>query len=427
MSWASDHLKSEGELSMAEVDVSDSRIVVRHLVLEDKDAAMVLSELDPERRSETVLIALRLGFLMYRHAQTGVNVDFVRREFEHVASEIKAHWETQVKSKISELVADYFNPQTGVLPRKLAEYFGDASHTGKLAELFSEKNTESLTYQLRQIIQKELTGENSAFIKALDPDDERTPIGRLKKKIEEPIDELRKDLLREETAAAVAETGTQKGGPYEDLTYSYIERIAAAFGDTAEDVSDQNAPGDYISTLDAETIPGQILKIAIDAKDKKMGLKECETTLADSKARWGAHSALLVFARQDETPFDSPIALRKLTEGYVCVFEKQSLDPVVLQATYQIVRLDAVRSARRSGIEIDAAQVQQKLEEALRKLQEFSTLKRRLSEAIKDLRAIREFASSLCDDLQQRLQDAWTALGIKAPVPVLLEEPNTSE
>lgn len=313
------------------------------------------------------------------------------------------------------------------MPRKLAEYFGDSSQTGKLAELFNEKNTDSLTYQLRQIIQKELTGENSAFIKALNPEDEATPIGKLKKKIEEPIERLRRDVIKEEAAAAMAETGTQKGGPYEDLTYSYLDGIASAFRDVAVDVSDQNVSGDYVVTLDAESVPGQTLRIAIDAKDKKMGLKECETTLAEAKAKWNAQASLLVFARQDETPFDSPIALRRLTEGYVCVFDKESLDPTVLQAAYQIVRLDAIRSVQRATKELDAPQVQQKLEEALQKLQGFATLKRRLSAAIKDLRAIRDFASSLRDDVRDRLEEAWTALGIKAPMPALPEEPEVVE
>lgn len=412
---------------MAQIEVADSKIIVKELVVDDKDAALLLSEIEPENREEAVITALRLGFLMYRHARVGVNVDFVRREFEQVVTEIKNHWDKEVKSKINEVVTDYFDLEKGAVPRKLAEYFGEGAQAGKLAELFDEKKTTSVTYQLRQIIQQELTGENSAFIKALNPEDEKTPIGKLKKKIEEPIEKLREAVIRQKAAAEMAETGTQKGGPYEDLTYGYVDRIAAAFGDIAVDVSDQNLPGDYVVTMNAEAMPGQTLKIAIDAKDKRMGLKECETTLADARAKWGAGAALLVFARQDEAPFDSPIALRKLTEGYVCVFDKEFLDATVLQAAYQIVRLDAIRAVQRAAIQVDSAQVQQKLEQAIQKLQDFATLKRRLTEAIKDLRAIREFASSLRDDLRDRLEEAWTALGVKAPMPVLPEEAETPE
>src|SRR5437660_4821726 len=235
---------------MTQIEVIDGKVVVRDLVLDDRDSAMVLADIEPEKRAEAVVTALRLGFLMYRHAWVGVNVDFVRREFEQVVTEIKKHWDTEVKAKITEVITNYLDLQNGILPKKLAEYFGDGSQAGKLAELFNEKNTESLTYQLRQIIQKELTGENSSFIKALDPEDEKTPIGKLKKKIEQPITELRNEIIKKETAKAVAETGTQKGGPFEDLTFLVVDRIAAAFNDKAEDVSAQNLPGDYLVTLD---------------------------------------------------------------------------------------------------------------------------------------------------------------------------------
>lgn len=407
---------------MVEVALGDGKVFIRDLVLEDKDAALLLSDLDPEERAATVLTALRLGLLMHRHARIVVNVDFVRREFEQVVTEIKNYWQDEVVKKIDKTIGDYFDVEKGTIPRRLVEYFGNGVKGGKLADLFDEKKTTSVTYQLRQIIQQELTGETSAFVKALDPDDEKTPIGRLKKRIEKPMEELRNEIIKEAGAAEMAETGTQKGYPYEDLTYTYVDRVAATFGDVVEDVSAQNVAGDYVVTLDAETVPGQTLRVALDAKDKKMGLKECETTLADAKARWAAQAALLIFARQGEAP-SGIIGLRKLTEGYACVFDKESLDLTVLQAAYQIVRLEAIRSAQRPNMEVDAARVQQKLEEALQKLQDFATLKRRLTEAIKHLRGIHDFASCLRDELRDRLDEAWTALGVKAPAPAFPEEP----
>jgi hypothetical protein len=42
----------------------------------------------------------------------------------------------------------------------------------------------------------------------------------------------------------------------------------------------------------------------------------------------------------------------------VCVFDEESLDPTVLQAAYQIVRLDAIRTVQRAAIQVDTARVQ---------------------------------------------------------------------
>ncbi len=408
---------------MPAVEISENKITITRLTLDDRDAALVLSESLPEEREELVRTVLRLGFLMYRHARVGVNVDFVRREFGQVVEDIKDYWKNQVVTKINETITNYFDLQRGTVPRKLAEYFGDGAQAGKLAQLFDERNTTSVTYHLRSIIQQELTGENSAFIKALNPDDEGTPIGRLRKKIEQPIKDLQTELIKEEAAAAMAETGPQKGGRYEDSVFPYIDRIAAAFNDKAEDVSNQNAPGDYVVTLDPETVPGQTIKLAIDAKESSMGMKDCEDTLAAARTQWEARASLLVFAKQEQTPFDAPIALRKLTQGYICVFDEKSLDLTVLQAAYQIVRLDAIRSVQRAFVQVDAAAAQEKLEQALQKLQDFIAIRRRLSGAIKDLGGIRELVGTLRDDLRQRLEEAWNALGIKAPMPTLPEEP----
>ena len=95
----------------------------------------------------------------------------------------------------------------------------------------------------------------------------------------------------------------------------------------------------------------------------------------------------------------------------------------MLQAAYQIVRLDAIRTVQRTALQVDAAEVQEKLEQAIRKLQDFTTLKRRLTGAITELGEIRQFVTTLHKELRDRLEDAWTALGIKVPMPSLPEEP----
>src|SRR3989442_1554000 len=272
------------------------------------------------------------------------------------------------------------------------------------------------------MIQKELTGEDSSFLKALSPDDDGTHIGRLRKRLEDPIQNLSDKIVGKKAAEEVAEAGTQKGGPYEDLVFGYVDRIAAGFADKAEDVSNQNVAGDYVVTLDLDTVPGQRIRLAIDAKDRPMGVKQCEDTLRDAKSRWAAHGALLVFARQDQTPFAPPIGVRKLGEGYVCVFDKDELDARILQASYQVARIDAVRSIQRSVDQIDPGVVQEKMEQAVQKLQEFVTLKKKLTASINELMVIRLFADTLHRDFRERLEEAWQALGVRSTLPGSLDE-----
>jgi len=407
---------------MAAVTVSDSRITVHELVLDDAEAAYALTEVSEGDRAAVAVQALRLGLILRRQAVTGVNVDFVKLEFARLKGEIEKYWQEHVLAPINETIIEHLDPAKGALPKYLMQYFGNGKDAGKLAALFDEKNTESVTYKLRRIIEQELTGETSTFRKSLDPDDETTPIGRLKKKLEGGIQALRDDVVGKKAADETAEIGTQKGGPYEDLVFGYIDRITGAFGDKAEDVSNRNVPGDYVVTLDHDTVPGQSVRLAIDAKDKSMGLKACEDTLREAKAQWHAQAALLVFARDEQTPFSPPLGIRKLAEGYVCVFAKEELDSRVLQAAYQVVRLDAVRSAQRSLVQVDSAVVQEKLEQAVQKLQDFVTLKRRLTASISELGSIRQFADVLHRECREKLEEAWQALGIGVPLPAVEDE-----
>ena len=399
------------------IEIAGSKILFRHFVLDDVEASQILSECPVDERPDMAGQALRLGLILRRQTSTAINVDFVRREFQDLQMSFQTFWKEQVIQKIDELLMTCFDPKKGTLPQQLAQYFGNGRDKGKLNELFDERNTESVTYQLKQMLQKELTGENSTFLKALSPDDDGTPIGRLRKRLEEPIQNLSDKIVGKKAAEEMAEAGTQKGGPYEDLVFGYVDRVAAGFGDKAEDVSSQNVAGDYVVTLDPDTVPGQSIRLAIDAKDRPVGVKQCEDTLRDSKAQWGTHGALLVFARQEQTPFTPPVGIRRLGEGYICVFDKEDLDARILQAAYQVARLDAVRSVQRAIGRIDSAAVQEKLEQAVQKLQEFVTLKKRLTSSINDLMAVRLFADVLHRDFRDRLEEAWQALGIRTPMP----------
>ena len=407
---------------MVHVEMVGKRIHVRDLELDDEEAARILAEHKPEDRPEVVRQALRLGLILRRQASTVANVDFVKLEFKNLQHDMENYWKDEVKNKIDETMTNYFHPDKGIIPKRLVDYFGGPNDGGKLAAMFDEKNTDSVTFKLKQILKEELTGEGSTFRRALDPEDQSSPIGKLKRTILEPIESLKEKVIGQKAAEEMAEAGTQKGSAYENLVFSYIDRIAASFGDKAEDVSNQNVPGDYLITLDPEAVPGQSLKIVIDAKDKTMGLKACEDTLRDSKAQWTGQAAMLVFAREEQTPFSPPVGLRKLGEGYVCVFEKEDLDSRVLQAAYQVIRLEAVRFVQRAAVRIDPSIVQEKLEQAIQKLKDFVTLKKKLTESITELTNIRTFVDSLHRECQDTLEEAWQALGTGKAVPTSAKE-----
>lgn len=70
-------------------------------------------------------------------------------------------------------------------------------------------------------------------------------------------------------------------------------------------------------------------------------------------------------------------------------FRKGNLISRVLQAAYRLARLDGVRLVERSQVQIDPTVVQERLEQAVQKLQDFFTLKRKLTGTITEVGEIR--------------------------------------
>jgi hypothetical protein len=173
---------------MEYVEVIGSKIVVHELTLEDQEAAYILGECKPEEQPGVVKQALRLGLILRRQVGTAVNVDFVRLEFQNLRQAIERYWKDEVVSKLDKTITDHFDATKGTVPQQLARYFGNGQDRDKLAALFDERNPDSITYQLRELVRKELTGDDSAFLKALNPDDDNGPVGRLRKKLEDVRD-----------------------------------------------------------------------------------------------------------------------------------------------------------------------------------------------------------------------------------------------
>lgn len=405
---------------MTTVSIEGAKVSVNELVLVDEEAAKFLADMNEAERPEAVCRALKVGLILSRDSVTVAKADFVRAEFSKLKGEIEQFWENEVRNKIDDSLSEFFDPQNGTLPKTLREYLGD---DGKLSQLFNEENTAGVTFKLKDLLKNELTGENSSFIKSLDPSDENSPIGRLAKRIESKVQDLRDAVVGEEAAEAVVETGPQKGRPFEELLLPRIEQISKVFGDTVQDVHNQNRAGDFVVDLEPETLPGHRIKMVIDAKDEKLGRPESERILEDSKKNWTAVSSMLVFASSDQPPSAAFSPFGRIAQGYVCVFDKETEDPSILEGGYRFLRLDAVRAYQRQLGVVEPASVGEKIEQAVVKLRELSTAKRRITAVRKSLDELWAFVGSIQADLRDTLTEAWEALGMKKPLPEIEEEP----
>jgi hypothetical protein len=275
--------------------------------------------------------------------------------------------------------------------------------------------------QLKKLLTDNLTGENSTFVKALDPNNPESPAGKLAKRIEDKIDDVKNLLVGEEKVAAVKEATPIKGGDYEDLVYPALQLVAMPFGDTVEDVHNQNKAGDFVIHLGPDTVPGKQVKMVVDAKNTHLGLPECERVLTESKATWGASAALVVFAAPGRVPNEKLSPFGQLANGFVCVYDRENEDAVFLAAAYRLSRQQAIREVQRAAGVFEPEVVQQKIMQAAAKLKELSTLKRKITAVTTGVNELWQFTDRVQRELFDTLDEARVALGGKTPLPGMEE------
>ena len=434
---------------MPTVEVEEKTIRIIDLTIVDEEACEIVLACPEEQRDPLVKRALKIGLIMCRDAGTIAKADFVRLEFSKLKQDIETYWKDEVQSKIDATLKVFFDVDKGTFPQILKSYMGedgklskffDENDTrsfphqlkqylgdkGKLPQLFDEKNTESVTYKLKQMLSDNLTGENSIFIQKLDPGDPQTPIGKLASRIEGKIGNIETLIKGEEAVSEIKEQTPLKGGEYEDQLYPVLERIAKPFGDVLSDVHSENKPGDFVVTLDKNTIVGKEIRLAIDAKDRNHSLPECERVLDGSKKTWNAQAAMIVFAGARFVPTEQVNPLGPLANGFVCVYDKNTQDDTFLAAAYRLSRLEAVREVRRQVGVVEPAAIQEKLDQAAAKLRELSTLKRNITDAKNAVGNLWQFVDRIQGEIFDLLDQARLALGSSKPLPAISEEPTTT-
>ena len=108
-------------------------------------------------------------------------------------------------------------------------------------------------------------------------------MGKFAKDATDRLDEIKNSVLCAKAADAVAEHGPQKGAPFENLLYPALEKVARVFGDVLEDVHSQNRADDFLVHVSPDAVPGQMVKLALDAKDTKLNVRQSERVLEECK------------------------------------------------------------------------------------------------------------------------------------------------
>src|SRR4051794_3186422 len=148
-------------LPLARVQVSNRRLAIDFLTVDDEIAVRLASECDDPVRF--VVEAIEIGARVLDRESTGLNAEFVRAEFEKTARELDAAFvdrARQVAERLDEKVDEVFGPEHGHVTKALARHFGDESSTAvqhRVRAVLGE-----VSAQMREDLRKQLSADSDS-------------------------------------------------------------------------------------------------------------------------------------------------------------------------------------------------------------------------------------------------------------------------
>lgn len=388
------------QLTITDWTITDSDIVRFFAEIETDNEVSLLRE-----REELLLRALKIGVFALQRAQTRVDIDVIRREFD------------ALRRQVEDTLDAIFGEDQGKLTLALNTYLGEG---GKLANLFDPDRKESATWRIQAIFDEHFGGDGAKFARLLDYNESDSPLNKLHSAFEQRFKELREQLtvLRERLAAKEARTderelGPQKGFDFEDLLSPILDRAARPFKDVVSLVSatstdGRSKKGDLLVEVNKADTGGQDAYILIEAKREKgkaiAGKTGILQDMEEAMGRRKAQFAITVFS-DDACPAEVGRLRAYTNNRIICSISRDGSDSLALEMAYHVARADLCCQLRHDGRGIDQAKVRETVKYAEEKLRQFQGLKSNATYLKKLAGDIRDQLDEIENDIRSALRD----------------------
>lgn len=407
------------------------------LNIKDKEILDLISLYDEKIREKVLLKALKIGLIALKDIETVGNVDYVEKEFSKFKNDLekeflvlKEDFEKKLKEAdelIKEKLKTNFDPEIGIMPQVLKQYLGEG---GKLSDLFDEKNNTSAIAKIKDILSSYFDDEASTVVQLLNPDNPKSPLNQFKKEITERLFAIEKEIKAKEAsleaAKKEAEKGTQKGFAFEELVFKEIEKIARILGDNcyptgkAQGLILDSKLGDVVVEINPSQTGGATLKIVFEAKDKMIYQNELLEELEEAMKNRGALAAIAVLSSKNilkDITKEAIGVFRDYSKNRtICVLDKEIFDPLALEIAYKLARtklLLGLKAKEMKSDSINIVAINTLIEEIIKKLDDFSTIKGSLTKATRAINDSQTQIDRLKDDILEKLNELLEKTKVK--------------
>ena len=400
------------------VEVAGDRIVVSGLTLVDPGLATYLRERPEGERPAVLARALRVGLIALQDAGASLDVDVVRREFDTMVRRAESLNE-RVAAQVDEVLRKNFADGEGRLPRTLETFLGDRGQLRSFTrELFDENRRDSAIGRMHVLLGGYFDGDASRLARLLDPTRLGSPLHQFRSEVTKGFDQLNERLTAIEAAAA-ARAGERarsaaKGADFEELietmladsvrgTDHLVERTSEAAGDVL-----RSKKGDFVVTLDPDTVRGATLRLVVECKDRRISGRAMRDELEEARRNRDAAVGLVIFSTAHAPAGIAPFDVR-MGDVY-CAIDPDDPEPATLDAALRLARLLALSSVRDTTSEIDASAVREALVRVSAELDALRGLKTKLTTIGTAAKAVGAGLDQLRDGIVARIAEAEAEL-----------------
>lgn len=203
------------------------------LIVTDREVIEALDAIeDPQERDEFARAALRVGVMALTQARGQLDAERVRKEGEHLISELSRRLEehsTKLTAELGVGLREYLDPQSGRFAQRVERMLSDDGELASVLRAHVGNEDSEIAKTLSQHL-----GEKSPLLKQLDPDQADGLLGRLHEIIDTALGEQRRGVLEQfsldnpESALTrlVGQITDRQGKLREDLAQDYTKMIA---------------------------------------------------------------------------------------------------------------------------------------------------------------------------------------------------------
>ncbi|MGC9019489.1 MAG: hypothetical protein ACP5LJ_07360 [Candidatus Bipolaricaulaceae bacterium] len=177
--------------------------------------------------------------------------------------------------------------------------------------------------------------------------------------IQSTVDKIHMTI--EEVRVRLGGTPTERGRAFErEAVGDLLSRAVSVTGDACSHVGRDGRAGDWVIEVRYGGINKQTIgKIVVEAKDTSRSEKQVTNDLDSAIAQRDADVGILIFARQDQNPYDIPfVVLDDNFSRMVCVWDENGLN---FNFAYQLARLQIIENHLRSAGQVDWASLRERV------------------------------------------------------------------